>query len=137
MAHFPNLFTVTGPGSPAVLAVMIVAIEQHVDWIADCIAHLREHGIESIVPTLKAQEEWMEHVTEVANSTVFPLAKNSYYVGANVPGKPNVFAIYVGGLGAYRSKCDEVAAEGYDGFTLSHTSDHLTTEPAPSAGGVV
>jgi cation diffusion facilitator CzcD-associated flavoprotein CzcO len=137
MAHFPNLFTVTGPGSPAVLAVMIVAIEQHVDWIADCIAYLREHEIDAIAPTLKAQEEWMEHVTEVANSTVFPLATNSYYVGANVPGKPRVFAIYVGGLDNYRRRCDEVAATGYDGFALSHTSGHLTTETSPPVGGVV
>jgi cation diffusion facilitator CzcD-associated flavoprotein CzcO len=137
LAHFPNLFTITGPGSPAVLAVMIVAIEQHVDWIADCIAYLREHSVEAIEPTLKAQEEWMKHVEEIANSTVFPLATNSYYVGANVPGKPRVFAIYVGGLDNYRRKCEEVAANGYDGFALSHTSDQLATEPSPPIGGVI
>jgi cation diffusion facilitator CzcD-associated flavoprotein CzcO len=137
MAHFPNLFTVTGPGSPAVLAVMIVAIEQHVDWIADCIAFLRGHGIEAIEPTLKAQEQWMEHVTEVANSTVFPLAKNSYYVGANVPGKPKVFAIYVGGLDNYRRKCDEVAENAYDGFALSHTPEDLHITPGRPVGGVI
>jgi cyclohexanone monooxygenase len=137
MAHFPNLFTVTGPGSPAVLAVMIVAIEQHVEWIADCIAFMRKHGVEAIEPTLKAQEQWMEHVDEVANSTVFPLAKNSYYVGANVPGKPRVFAIYVGGLDNYRRKCDEVAEHGYDGYALSHTPDELNITPGRPVGGVI
>jgi cation diffusion facilitator CzcD-associated flavoprotein CzcO/acetyl esterase/lipase len=128
MAGFPNLFTITGPGSPAVLAVMIVAIEQHVEWIAECIAYLREREIPAIEPTREAQDAWMEHVREVADSTVFPLAKNSYYVGANVPGKPRVFAIYAGGLDNYRRKCDEVAADGYDGFALSHAVDQLAAE---------
>jgi len=137
MAHFPNLFTVTGPGSPAVLAVMIVAIEQHVEWIADCIAFMREHGIEAIEPMLPAQEQWMAHVDEVASSTVFPLAKNSYYVGANVPGKPNVFAIYVGGLDAYRRKCDEVTEHGYEGFALSRTPDDLHITAGRPVGGVI
>jgi cyclohexanone monooxygenase len=123
MAGFPNLFTVTGPGSPAVLAVMIVCIEQHVEWIADCISFLRENGIEAIEATRDAQDEWMAHVKEVADQTVFPLAKSSYYMGANVPGKPNVFAIYVGGQDNYRRRCNEVAAAGYEGFELRSRID--------------
>jgi cyclohexanone monooxygenase len=135
MAHFPNLFTVTGPGSPAVLSVMIVAIEQHAEWIDRCIGWLRDHGYDSIEATLKAQEEWSDHVQEVANQTVFPLATNSYYVGANVPGKPRVFAIYVGGLDVYRRKCDEIAGDDYDGFALGRTSDDVSTEPSTSPIG--
>ena len=115
---FPNFFTVTGPGSPSVLSNMMVSIEQHVDWISDCLVHLRVKGISSIEPTPPAQEAWVEHVNEVANATLFPLA-NSWYMGANVPGKPRVFLPYVGGAGVYRATCDEVAADGYRGFALS------------------
>ena len=137
MHGFPNLFTVTGPGSPAVLAVMIVAIEQHVEWISECIAHLREEGFDTIEAMRDAQEIWMEHVTEIGNSTLFPKA-NSYYVGANVPGKPRVFTPYVGGFGVYREKCDEVAANQYEGFALSHTpSSDLHIQPSRPVGGVI
>ena len=115
---FPNFFTVTGPGSPSVLSNMMVSIEQHVDWISDCLVYLRDQSISSIEPTPTAQEAWVEHVNEVANATLFPLA-NSWYMGANVPGKPRVFLPYVGGAGVYRATCDEVAADGYRGFALS------------------
>jgi cation diffusion facilitator CzcD-associated flavoprotein CzcO len=118
VAGFPNLFTITGPGSPSVLSNMAISIEQHVDWIADCIVHLQAHCIATIEASREAEENWVNHVNEVANQTLYPLA-NSWYVGANIPGKPRVFMPYIGGFPAYRQKCDEVAANGYRGFILS------------------
>ncbi len=118
VAGFPNLFTITGPGSPSVLSNMAVSIEQHVDWIADCLNYLREHRVAAMEASAEAEDEWVKHVDEVANCTVFPQA-NSWYLGANVPGKPRVFMPYIGGLGVYRDKCDQIAAEGYRGFLLS------------------
>ena len=118
IAGFPNLFTITGPGSPSVLANMIVCIEQHVDWIADCIVHLREQELGAVEATPAAEDAWVDHVNEVADQTLFPRA-NSWYVGANVPGKPRVFTPYVGGLDVYVEKCDAVAANNYEGFALS------------------
>ncbi|MEX2220379.1 MAG: NAD(P)/FAD-dependent oxidoreductase [Candidatus Rokuibacteriota bacterium] len=117
IAGFPNLFTITGPGSPSVLSNMIVSIEQHVDWIADCLSYLGRHGHASIEPTADAQEAWVRHVNEVGHMTLYPLAP-SWYMGANIPGKPRIFMPYIGGVGVYRQKCDEVAAKGYAGFTL-------------------
>lgn len=117
MAGFPNLFTITGPGSPSVFSNVVVSIEQHVEWIGDCLDHLRQRCLAGIEPTEAAEEEWVRHVGEVANATLIPTAK-SWYVGANIPGKPNVFMIYVGGVGAYRDICDKVAADGYRGFAL-------------------
>ena len=117
-AGFPNLFTITGPGSPSVLSNMVVSIEQHVDWIADCLQYLREHDLACVEPTIAAEELWVAHVNEVGNYTLYPEA-NSWYVGANIPGKPRVFMPYIGGVGNYRKKCDAVAANGYEGFTLS------------------
>ncbi len=122
VAGFPNLFTITGPGSPSVISNMVVSIEQHVDWISDCLVHLRDTGIETIEPTDEAQDAWVEHVNETANATLFPLAK-SWYLGDNIPGKPRVFMPYVAGVGVYRQKCDEVAAGGYDGFVLTSAPD--------------
>ena len=116
-AEFPNLFTITGPGSPSVLSNMIVSIEQHVDWIADCVAHLRANGIAAIEADPAAEQAWVAHVNEVAYQTLYPQA-NSWYMGANIEGKPRVFMPYIGGVGAYRQKCDEVAANGYEGFRL-------------------
>jgi cyclohexanone monooxygenase len=118
IAGFPNFFTITGPGSPSVLSNMIVSIEQHVDWIADCFAHLRTQRRERIEATPEAEEAWVAHVNEVGHMTLYPKAK-SWYMGANVPGKPRIFMPYIGGVGLYRQKCDEVAAAGYAGFTLS------------------
>jgi cyclohexanone monooxygenase len=114
---FPNLFTITGPGSPSVLSNMIVSIEQHVDWIADCVRHLLERGLATIEATAAAQEAWVRHVNEVGHLTLYPRAP-SWYMGANIPGKPRVFMPYIGGVGVYRQKCDEVAANNYAGFTL-------------------
>jgi cyclohexanone monooxygenase len=115
---FPNLFTITGPSSPSVLSNMIVSIEQHVDWITDCIAYLREHDIAEIEPTEAAEDEWVAHVEEVGNYTLYPTA-DSWYMGSNVPGKPRVFMAYIGGVGAYRERCDDIAAKGYEGFSLT------------------
>ncbi|TAL37640.1 MAG: NAD(P)/FAD-dependent oxidoreductase [Phenylobacterium sp.] len=120
VAGFPNLFIVTGPGSPSVLCNMAVAIEQHVEWISDCIAWMGQRQLGAIEATEAAQDEWVAHVNEVAEPTIFPHA-NSWYLGANVPGKPRVFMPYIGGFPVYRDKCNEVAAAGYQGFAL--TSD--------------
>jgi cyclohexanone monooxygenase len=117
IAGFPNLFTVTGPGSPSVLSNMMVSIEQHVDWIVACIAHLRESGIATIEPSGEAEDTWVDHVREVGEASLYPRAK-SWYMGANIPGKPRVLLPYVGGVGRYREICDAVAAQGYDGFVL-------------------
>ena len=117
-AGFPNLFMVTGPGSPSVLSNMVVSIEQHVDWITDCIDHLNGRQLSSIEATAEAEDGWVAHVNEVADTTLYPLA-SSWYLGANVPGKPRVFMPYVGGVGPSREKCDEVAANGYEGFALA------------------
>ena len=123
IAGFPNLFTITGPGSPSVLSNMAISIEQHVDWIADCLAYLRRHELAGIEATVDAENAWVEHVREVGDTTLFPLA-NSWYMGSNIPGKPRVFMPYIGGVGPYRQKCDEVAANGYEGFAL------MALEPA-------
>jgi cyclohexanone monooxygenase len=118
IAGFPNLFAITGPGSPSVLSNMIVSIEQHVDWIADCIAYLRQRGCQCVEATPEAEEAWVAHVNEVGNTTLYPRA-NSWYTGANIPGKPRIFMPYIGGVGTYRQKCDEVAANGYQGFSIT------------------
>ncbi|WP_277184911.1 NAD(P)/FAD-dependent oxidoreductase [Caballeronia sp. BR00000012568055] len=115
---FPNLFTVTGPGSPGPLANMSMSIEQHIDWIAACMTYLRDHSIERIDAVPQAEEDWMQHVQDVVSNTLY-LKANSWYIGANVPGKPHVFLPYLGGHGTYRRKCDEIAAAGYPGFVLS------------------
>ncbi|MEI7924681.1 MAG: NAD(P)/FAD-dependent oxidoreductase [Chloroflexota bacterium] len=119
VAGFPNMFTVTGPGSPSVLCNMPVAIEQHVEWIADCIAYMRERGIEHIEAREDAADGWVEQVNEAARATLLPEAHHSWYLGANVPGKPRVFMPYAGGMARYREICDEVAAKGYEGFSLT------------------
>lgn len=117
VAGFPNLFTITGPGSPSVLTNMPVSIEQHVEWISDCIAHLRANGLTRIEATPDAEDAWVDHVREIADFTLFPKA-NSWYVGANIEGKKRIFMPYVGGLLPYRERCDEVARNGYEGFAL-------------------
>jgi len=117
-AGFPNLFFVTGPGSPSVLANMVMAIEQHIEWITEALEYLRKEDLETMEPRLDAEDAWVEHVNELAAGTLFPIA-NSWYLGANVPGKPRVFMPYLGGLGTYRAKCAEVAAASYEGFDLA------------------
>jgi len=117
-AGFPNLFIITGPGSPSVLSNMIVSIEQHVDWIADCLNRMRARGLHVIEAERGAEERWVAHVNEVAYGTLYPQA-NSWYMGANIPGKPRIFMPYIGGVGVYRRICNEIAAKGYEGFVLT------------------
>jgi cyclohexanone monooxygenase len=116
-AGFPNLFIITGPGSPSVLSNMIVSIEQHVDWIAEAIAWMRERGFEAMEAKKQAEDDWVAHVNEVAHTTLYPQA-NSWYMGANIPGKPQIFMPYIGGVAIYRQTCNDVAAKGYEGFLM-------------------
>lgn len=113
---FPNLYMITGPGSPSVLSNMLVSIEQHVEWISQCLDDLRTSGFDTIEPTPTAEQGWVRHVNDCADITLFPTA-NSWYLGSNVPGKPRVFMPYVGGVGVYRASCDDVVAKDYLGFT--------------------
>ena len=115
---FPNLFVITGPGSPSVLSNMIVSIEQHVDWIADCIGFMRDRGFAAMEAERDAEDKWVAHVNEVAHGTLYPQA-NSWYMGANIPGKPRIFMPYIGGVGVYRQICNDVAAKGYEGFGMT------------------
>ena len=114
---FPNLFMITGPGSPSVLASMIQAIEQHVDWMVDCMGHMRDVGAAVIEPTVESEDEWVEHVNEVAQVSLRSTC-SSWYVGANVPGRPRVFMPYIGGFPVYIGKCNDVMMNGYEGFVL-------------------
>jgi cation diffusion facilitator CzcD-associated flavoprotein CzcO len=118
VAGFPNVFTITGPGSPSVLANMPIAIEQHVEWIADCISYMDEHDFSVVEATEEAEERWVTHVRAVAETTLFPKA-NSWYMGANIEGKQRVFMPYVGGFGRYRERCASLAADGYPGLVMS------------------
>ena len=115
---FPNMFTITGPGSPSVLCNMPVAIEQHVEWITDCIAYMQQNAVAEIETTEEACEKWVAHVNEAAHATLMPHAKNTWYFGANIPGKPRVFMPYAGGMTRYRAVCAEIATNGYEGFVL-------------------
>ena len=117
-AGLPNMFMITGPGSPSVLSNMIVSIEQHVDWVTDCMGWMRANGKAAIDADQAAQDAWVAHVNEVAHRTLYPQA-NSWYMGANIPGKPQVFMPYIGGVGVYREKCDAIAAAGYEGFVTT------------------
>jgi cyclohexanone monooxygenase len=118
MVGFPNLFTITGPGSPSVLSNMLVSIEQHVDWMVDCMQHMISAGYQRVEPEQSAEDQWVEHVNEVASATLFPKG-GSWYLGANVAGKPRVFMPYAAGVGAYREICDDVALSDYRGFVFS------------------
>src|SRR5579859_1576770 len=119
VAGFPNLFMVTGPGSPSVLCNMPVAIEQHVEWITDCIGHMIKQGLKRIEPRPEAVDDWVAQVNAAANATLLPHATHSWYLGANIPGKPRVFMPYAGGMAHYRKICADVAARNYEGFNLS------------------
>ena len=118
VAGFPNLFLITGPQSPGVKSQMILSCEQHVDFIVDALKHMHARDRNRIEAEPMAQEAWVEHVRGIAEATLYPLA-NSWYMGANIPGKPRVFMPYVGGVHAYRKRCDEVVRNGYEGFRLS------------------
>jgi cyclohexanone monooxygenase len=117
-AGFPNLFMITGPQSPGVKSQMILSCEQHVDWIAGCLEYMRSRRLRVIDPVAAAEDAWVQHVNDVADATLYPLA-NSWYVGANIPGKPRVFMPYVGGVQAYKQKCDAVTAADYAGFVMT------------------
>jgi cation diffusion facilitator CzcD-associated flavoprotein CzcO len=117
-AGYPNLFAITGPQSPSVLTNMPVAIEQHVDYISGVIGHMQDNGLEAVEPTREAEDEWVDHSQEVAHATLLPESA-TWYMGANIPGKPQVFLPYLGGLGPYREKCDEIATNGYEGFAFT------------------
>ncbi|MEQ8860334.1 MAG: NAD(P)/FAD-dependent oxidoreductase [Pseudomonadales bacterium] len=118
VAGFPNLFTITGPGSPSVLSNMLVSIEQHVDWISDCLEHMKAHRLQRVEAEAAAEDAWVDHVNEVANATLFPRG-GSWYLGANVPGKPRVFMPYAAGVGPYREVCERIAGNGYEGFRFA------------------
>jgi cyclohexanone monooxygenase len=115
---FPNLFIVTGPGSPSVISNVVVSIEQHIEWISDLVQWLRKNDLAVVEPDKGAEDAWVQHVNEVADQTLF-VKGNSWYLGANVPGKPRVFMPYVGGVGTYRQHCEGVAARDYEGFLTS------------------
>ena len=121
---FPNLFMITGPGSPSVLSNMMVSIEQHVEWVTDAMEYMRNQNLAAMEPELQAEDEWVEHVNVVAHTTLFPKAA-SWYMGANIPGKPRIFMPYVGGLGNYRKICDDVVEEGYKGFNFTPASERI------------
>jgi len=116
-AGFPNLFMITGPGSPSVLASMIQAIEQHVDWMVDCMAHLRDLGADTLEPLQRYEDEWIEHVNEVSKVSLRSTC-SSWYIGANIPGRPRVFMPYIGGFPVYVQKCNEVMSNGFKGFVI-------------------
>ncbi|MEL0113901.1 MAG: NAD(P)/FAD-dependent oxidoreductase, partial [Rickettsiales bacterium] len=119
---FPNFFMITGPGSPSVLANMIQSIEQHADWMVDCMSHMRDIGAETIEPTQKYEDDWVEHVNEVAAISLRSTC-SSWYVGANIPGRPRVFMPYIGGFPIYVQKCNEVMTNGYEGFVFEAAAD--------------
>jgi cyclohexanone monooxygenase len=120
---FPNLFMITGPGSPSVLASMIQAIEQHVDWMLDCIAHLRDIGAATVEPIQQYEDDWIEHVNEVSKVSLRSTC-SSWYVGTNIAGRPRVFMPYIGGFPVYVQKCNEVMSNGYEGFVIDGATAH-------------
>jgi cyclohexanone monooxygenase len=130
IAGFPNLWTVTGPGSPSVHSNVVHSVEQHVDWIADCLQWLARRGLTCLEATPEAEQAWFEHVDAIGRETLYPRA-NSWYMGANVPGKPRRVMTYLGGVPAYRERCDAIAAAGYAGFK---TSGSAPVQPAARAG---
>ena len=116
---FPNMFTITGPGSPSVLCNMPPAIEQHVEWITNCIKHMESNNLAVIETTEQSGDAWQAEVDRAANATLLPTVKHSWYLGANVPGKPRVFMPYAGGLAHYRKICDDVSQNGFKGFEFT------------------
>ena len=126
-ASFPNLFMITGPGSPSVKSNMIMSIEQHVDLVIETLLSMRRKGLSVVEPELEAENKWVDHVQEVANKTLFPQA-NSWYMGANIAGKPRLFMPYIGGVGAYREICEEIVANNYRGFKFEKSKQAIAAE---------
>ena len=126
------MFSITGPGSPSVLCNMPVPIEQHVEWITDCISHMRQEGIDTCEASQDAANEWVNHVNEAANATLLVSVPHSWYLGANVEGKPRVFMPYAGGMTRYRALCDDVVKNNYAGFVmLSKNSSNSIKKNGP------
>jgi cation diffusion facilitator CzcD-associated flavoprotein CzcO len=119
VAGFPNLFLLTGPGSPSVFSNMVNSAEQHVEWVADFLEYARQHDVRRAEATAEDEDAWVEHLREAAEATLYSRSPNSWFFGANTPGKPRVFMPYVGGVGNYRKRADEIAEIGYAGFVLS------------------
>ena len=126
-ADFPNMFMITGPQSPSVLSNMPVSIEQHVEWISDFIEYLREHAIDVVDADPQAEVDWVQHVSDIADQTMYMLA-DSWYLGANIPGKPRVFMPYAGGVGPYRERCDDIASNSYEGFVMSDAAEPVLAD---------
>jgi len=121
VSGFPNLFLITGPQSPSVLYNMPLAIEDHVDFAAEAITYMRDRGLDVIEATLESEDNWVAHALEISSKTLLP-ETDSWYMGANIPGKPRICLLYVGGAPAYRATCDDVVANGYAGFTLDRAA---------------
>lgn len=141
VSGFPNFFMITGPGSPSVMTNMILSIEQHVEWIADCLTWMRTNNLTTLNPTTTAENGWVDYVTATSDMTLFPQAK-SWYMGANVPGKPRVCLPYLGGAAAYRRACNDVAAQDYLGFAFdgpdgSRCNDGLVRRQQPDVVGLL
>ncbi len=124
---FPNMFMITGPGSPSVLSNMPVSIEQHVEFVADFIEYLRERGVDTVDVDPAAEDDWVQHVNDVAEQTMYMLA-DSWYLGANIPGKPRVFMPYAGGVGVYRERCEDIAATDYPGYIQSEAKEPVLAD---------
>lgn len=132
VAGFPNMFILAGPGSPSVFSNMVTSIEQHVEWVGNCVAHMESEGRTTIEATVEAQDKWTEHVSDLASRTLYAHSRNSWFYGANVPGKPVVFMPYVGGVGNYHKRITELAAAGFTGFRFdagSSTGAAVSTRP--------
>lgn len=133
MAGFPNLFTVNGPGSPSVLVNMLVTIEHHIDWIAECIGHMLDNGFDTIEPDRPSEAAWSDEVQAVGARTLYPLAR-SWYMGDNVPGKPRRFLAYAGGFDSYAARCADIAGDRYRGFILSPQTGFESPSPITAGG---
>lgn len=131
VSGFPNMFVITGPGSPSVFSNMVTSIEQHVEWIVKCVTHMKNSGMQTVEATPQAQEDWTRHVTDAASRTLYAKSQNSWFHGANIPGKPVVFMPYVGGVGNYYKKITDIANNGYEGFNFGSASSGIG-QPAES-----
>ena len=125
---FPNLFMITGPGSPAVFSNVMLSIEQHVEWIADCLAYMVKHGFDRIDADAEAETRWTRQVEELVARSIVGKT-NSWWTGANIPGKPRGITMYLGGTHNYRAACDKIAANGYEGFALTRSADGTAASP--------
>ena len=133
VAGFPNLFTITGPFSPSVFANMPTAIEQHVDWIAECLNFMRAREYSTVEAVVDAEDRWVEHAAELVKGTLYPKA-NSWFLGANIPGKPREFGVYIGGFSNYRERCNLIAQNGYEGFAFEKLHSQARKTGSAHAG---